>query len=361
EDQQETDAEDFVHSLKVDMFDDEVFVFTPRGKVISLPRGSTPIDFAYAIHSGVGNAMIGAKINNRIAGYDVALHNGDIVEILTSKSAKGPSRDWLNICKSNQARSKIKQWFKKEKREENIVRGKASFESELHRLSVSPSVLQDEELLQTLLRKLSFDNIDDLYASIGYGGLTAAKAVGKIKEDLLKAGRANAPKEPVKPTVVQNVKTDRHAASGVIVEDIGSCMIKFSRCCTPVPGDDIVGFITKGYGVSIHRRDCPNAQGAEDPAQKDRWVRVSWAESEDKPFATTLEVVANDRDGMLVDVAAALTSQQLRMKEISGKELPNGLCQFTVTFEVKSTEELSTAMGRIRSVNGVRSVRRGKS
>ncbi len=360
EDQQETDAEDFVHSLKVDMFDDEVFVFTPRGKVISLPRGSTPIDFAYAIHSGVGNAMIGAKINNRIASYDVSLRNGDIVEILTSRNAKGPSRDWLNICKSNQARSKIKQWFKKEKREENIVRGKASFEAELHRLNVSVSVLQDDELLQTLLRKLSFDNIDDLYASIGYGGLTAAKAVGKIKEDLLKASRASAPKEPAKPAAAQSAKPDRHAASGVIVEDIGSCMIKFSRCCTPVPGDDIVGFITKGYGVSIHRRDCPNAQGATDPAQKDRWVRVSWCKSEDKPFATTLEVIATDRDGMLVDVAAALTSQQLRMKEISGKELPNGLCQFTVTFEVKSTEELSTAMGRIRSINGVRSVRRGK-
>ncbi len=362
EEQQETDAEDYIHSLKVDMFDDEVFVFTPRGKVLSLPRGSTPIDFAYAIHSGVGNAMIGAKINNRIASFDVQLKNGDIVEILTSQSAKGPSRDWLNICKSNQAKSKIKQWFKKEKREENIVRGKSSFEAELHRLNVSPTVLQDEELLQTLLRKLSFENIDDLYASIGYGGLTAGKAIGKIKEDLLKASRASAPpKEPPKPEAPQPVKLNRHADSGVIVEDIDSCMIKFSRCCTPVPGDDIIGFITKGYGVSIHRKDCPNAQGANDPAQKDRWVRVSWCESEDKPFATTLEVLATDRDGLLLDIAAVMTSQRLRMKEIFGKDLPNGLCQFTVTFEVRSTQELMTAMGRIRSIPGVRNVKRGKN
>ena len=363
EEQQETDAEDYIHSLKVDMFDDEVFVFTPRGKVISLPRGSTPIDFAYAIHSGVGNAMIGAKINNRIASYDVPLKNGDIVEILTSKSAKGPSRDWLNICKSNQARSKIKQWFKKEKRDENIVRGKSSFEGELHRLNVSPGVLQDEELLETLLRKLSFENIDDLYASIGYGGLTAAKAVGKIKDDLLKAGRAAAPvKEPAKqPDAAQPVKQSRHADSGVIVEDIDSIMIKFSRCCTPVPGDDIIGFITKGYGVSIHRRDCPNAQGANDPAQRDRWVQVRWCDNEDKPFATTLEVLATDRDGLLLDIAAAMTSQQMRMREISGKDLPNGLCQFTVTFEVKSISELSAIMGRIRTIAGVRDVRRGKS
>ena len=362
EEQQETDAEDYIHSLKVDMFDDEVFVFTPRGKVISLPRGSTPIDFAYAIHSGVGNAMIGAKINNRIASYDVPLKNGDIVEILTSKSAKGPSRDWLSICKSNQARSKIKQWFKKEKREENIVRGKSSFEGELHRLNVSPSVLQDEELLETLLRKLSFESIDDLYASIGYGGLTAAKAVGKIKDDLLKAGRAAQPvKETPKPEATQPIKQSRHADSGVIVEDIDSIMIKFSRCCTPVPGDDIIGFITKGYGVSIHRRDCPNAQGANDPSQRDRWVNVRWCESEDKPFATTLEVLATDRDGLLLDIAAAMTSQQLRMREITGRDLPNGQCSFTVTFEVRSISELSTVMGRIRSISGVRDVRRGKS
>jgi GTP pyrophosphokinase len=362
EDQQETDAEDYIHSLKVDMFDDEVFVFSPRGKVISLPAGSTAIDFAYAIHSGVGNAMIGAKINNRIAGYDVQLHNGDIVEILTSKSAKGPSRDWLNICKSNQARSKIKQWFKKEKREENIARGKASFEGELRRINISPALLQNEELQPLLLKKLSFDSLDDMYAAIGYGGITAVKAMGKIREDLLKASRsAEAPKETKVLEISQSIQQDRHGNSGVKVEDIDTCMIKFSRCCTPVPGDDIVGFITKGYGVSIHRRDCPNARSANNPDLAARWVNVSWITGGEKPFPTTLEVLAEDRDGLLLDVAAALTTQQIRMKEINGKDLPGGRCQFTVTFEVKGLEQLKNIMGRLRSIGGVVEVKRGQN
>ena len=232
------------------MFDDEVFVFTPKGKVMSLPSGSTPIDFAYAIHSAVGNTMIGAKVNNRIASYDAPLHNGDIVEILTSKSAKGPSRDWLNICQSNQARVKIKQWFKREKREENIVRGKASFEAELRHAGVDPDILQNAEILPVILKKVSFECLDDMYAAIGYGGLTAATAVGRIRDDLTKATRTLAPK----PLARQG--TPAVNSSGVIVEDIGSCMIKFSRCCTPVPGDEIIGFITKGYGVSVHRKDC---------------------------------------------------------------------------------------------------------
>ncbi len=361
EDQQETDAEDYIHSLKVDMFDDEVFVFTPRGKVISLPAGSTPIDFAYAIHSGVGNSMIGAKINNRIAGYDVKLHNGDIVEILTSKSAKGPSRDWLGICQSNQARSKIKQWFKKEKREENIVRGRASFEGELRRNNLSPQLLQHEELLPQLLRKLSFESLDDLYAAIGYGGITAIKAMGKIKEDLVKASRTAPPKEAKVVEIAKPVQQSRHKDSGVVVEDIDSCMIKFSRCCTPVPGDDIVGFITKGYGVSIHRKDCPNAQAANDPRMAARWVKVSWATDEEKPFATTLEVQAEDRDGLLLDIAAALTSLRIRTKEINGRDLPGGRCQFTVTFEVKGVSELNTVINKIRAIPNILDVRRGQN
>ena len=362
EDQKETDAEDFLHTLKVDMFDDEVFVFSPKGKVISLPAGSTAIDFAYAIHSGVGNTMIGAKINNRIAGYDVKLHNGDVVEILTSKSAKGPSRDWLNICKSNQARSKIKQWFKKEKREENIARGKVSFEGELRRMNIAPALLQDEELQPLLLRKLSFDSLDDMYAAIGYGGITAVKAMGKIREDLLKASRsAAAPQESKVLEISQPVQQDRHSNNGVIVEDIDSCMIKFSRCCTPVPGDDIVGFITKGYGVSIHRRDCPNARAANNPDMAARWVNVSWITGGEKPFATTLEVLAEDRDGLLLDFASALTSQRIRMKEINGKDLPGGRCQFTVTFEVKGLEQLTNVMNRLRGIESVIEVKRGQN
>ena len=361
ESQQDTDAEDYVHSLKIDMFDDEVFVFTPKGKIVSLPAGSTPIDFAYAIHSGVGNALVGAKVNNRITNIDTPLTNGDIVEIITSKSAKGPSRDWLNICKSNQARTKIKQWFKKEKREENVAHGKSSFEAEMKRLMLPLSAISDPELAPQLLKKLSFDNWDDMYAAIGYGGLTAAKAVGRIRDDINKAVKAqNEEKQLLKP-MAEAGKVSRHAANGVIVEDIGSCMIKFAKCCTPVPGDDIVGFITKGFGVSVHRTDCPNAQGRNDPRQSGRWVRVSWANQEEQPFDTTLELECQTRDGLLLDLATVMTSTRVRVKEMSGKDLPNGHSIFTVRFEVKNVQELETIRNRLMNVRSVLGSRRGQN
>ena len=361
ESQQDTDAEDYVHSLKIDMFDDEVFVFTPKGKIVSLPAGSTPIDFAYAIHSGVGNALVGAKVNNRITNIDTPLTNGDIVEIITSKSAKGPSRDWLNICKSNQARTKIKQWFKKEKREENVAHGKSSFEAEMKRLMLPLSALSDPELAPQLLKKLSFDNWDDMYAAIGYGGLTAAKAVGRIRDDINKAVKAqNEEKQLLKP-MAEAGKVSRHAANGVIVEDIGSCMIKFAKCCTPVPGDDIVGFITKGFGVSVHRTDCPNAQGRNDPRQSGRWVRVSWANQEEQPFDTTLELECQTRDGLLLDLATVMTSTRVRVKELNGKDLPDGHSIFTVRFEVKNVQELEAIRNRLMNVRSVLGSRRGQN
>ena len=361
ENQQDVEADDYIHSLKVDMFDDEVFVFTPKGKVMSLPSGSTPIDFAYAIHSGVGNAMVGAKVNNRIASYDQQLCNGDIVEVLTSKTAKGPSRDWLNICKSNGARTKIKQWFKKEKREENIVHGKASFEGEMRRANVNPAVLQDAELLPGLLKKLAFECLDDMYAAIGYGGLTAAKAFGRIRDELIRATRQT-PAPPVREVQKQAEpgKGGRHKDSGVIVEDIDSCMIKFSRCCTPVPGDDIVGFITKGYGVSIHRRDCRNAAGASDPKQAGRWVKVAWS-TEDKPFSTTFEIDSTDRSGIWLDIATALSAAKLKVTELSGRDMPTGKARTVATFEVRNVQELETIRTKIRAIDGVIDVRRGQN
>ena len=366
ESQQDTDAEDYVHSLKIDMFDDEVFVFTPRGKIVSLPAGSTPIDFAYAIHSGVGNAMVGAKINNRIANIDAKLQNGDIVEVLTSKTAKGPSRDWLSICKSNQARTKIKQWFKKEKREENILHGRASFESEMKRLQLPLSALSDPELEQQLLKKLSFDNWDDMYAAIGYGGLTATKAVGRIRDDVNRAVKAQAA-ERVPQSLLrvspdsEAVKRNRHAVNGVIVEDIDSCMIKFSKCCTPVPGDSIVGFITKGFGVSVHRADCPNAAHRDDPRQAARWVRVRWANADEQPFDTTLELDCITREGLLLDVATVMTSARIRVKELNGKDLPGGRSVFTVRFEVKNVAELNTIRSKLLSIPDVVGARRGQN
>ena len=367
ESQQDSDAEEYVQSLKIDMFDDEVFVFTPKGRIVSLPSGSTPIDFAYAIHSGVGNAMVGAKVNGRIANIDTRLRNGDIVEVLTSKSAKGPSRDWLNICQSNQARTKIKQWFKKEKRDENIVHGKASFESEMKRAGLPLTAITEPELEPQLLRKLAFDTWDDLYAAIGYGGLTAVKAVGRIRDDINKSIKAaqvaeKAPQSPLRLNPdSETVKQNRHAVNGVIVEDIDSCMIKFAKCCTPVPGDAIVGFITKGFGVSVHRADCPNAQNREDPKQAGRWVRVRWANQEEQPFETTLELDCITRDGLVLDVAQALTTARVRVKELSGRDLSNGRSTITVRFEVKNTAELNAIRGKLLNIRDVTGSKRGQN
>ncbi len=364
ESQQDTDAEDYVNSLKIDMFDDEVFVFTPKGKIVSLPAGSTPIDFAYMIHSGVGNAMVGAKINNRIANIDATLQNGDIVEVLTSKSAKGPSRDWLNICKSNQARTKIKQWFKKERREENILHGRASFEAEMKRLMLPLSALSDPELESQLLKKLSFDNWDDMYAAIGYGGLTAVKAVGRIRDDINRAMKAQErPVQSIQRITPDSdaVRQNRHAVNGVIVEDIDSCMIKFSKCCTPVPGDPIVGFITKGFGVSIHRADCPNAANRSDPQQAARWVRVRWANQDNKPFDTTLELDCITRDGLLLDVATVMSAARVRVKELYGKDLPGGKSIFTVRFEVRDVAELESIRTKLQNIHDVIGTRRGQN
>ena len=366
ETQQDSDAEEFVQSLKIDMFDDEVFVYTPKGRIVSLPAGSTPIDFAYAIHSGVGNAMIGAKVNNRIANIDTKLRNGDIVEVLTSKAAKGPSRDWLTICKSNQARTKIKQWFKREKREENIVHGRASFEAEMKRVGLPLNALSNPELEPHLLQKLSFDSWDDMYAAIGYGGLTATKAVGRIRDDVNKAVKAQSTEKL--PGTPLRLKPDsdaellnRHAVNGIIVEDIDSCMIKFAKCCAPVPGDAIVGFITKGFGVSIHRADCPNAAAREDPKQAARWVRVRWATQEEQPFETTLELDCITRDGLVLDVATVMSTARVRVKEMNAKDLPGGRSTITIRFEVKNVAELDSIRAKLLSIRDVTNSRRGQN
>ena len=361
ESQQDSDADEYIESLKIDMFDDEVFVFTPRGRIVSLPAGSTPIDFAYAIHSGVGNAMIGAKVNNRIANIDSQLNNGDIVEVLTSKNAKGPSRDWLNICKSNQARTKIKQWFKKEKREENVAHGRAAFEAEMRRNGLPLSLTIDPEVSPHLLKKLSFDNWEDMYAAIGYGGLTALKSVGRIRDEMNRAMKLQANDKIVAPVVKPDEHSDRHAVNGVIVEDIDSCMIKFAKCCTPVPGDAIAGFVTKGFGVSVHRADCPNAAHRHEQPQAARWVRVRWANQENQPFETTLELDCITRDGLVLDVVTAMTTNRVRLKEINGKDLPDNKSVVTVRFEVKNVEELESIRTKLLNIRDVVGSRRGQN
>ena len=366
ESQQDTDAEDYIRSLKIDMFDDEVFVFTPKGRIVSLPAGSTPIDFAYAIHSGVGNSMVGAKVNNRIANIDMTLKNGDIVEVLTAKTAKGPSRDWLSICKSNQARTKIKQWFKKERREENVAHGRSSFEAEMRRAGLNLSITVDPEFSPYLLKKLSFGDWEDMYAAIGYGGLTAVKAVGRIRDDInkimkgmpLDSSQATMPKiSPNNPNL-----RSRAAVNGVVVEDIESCMVKFAKCCAPVPGDPIVGFITKGFGVSVHRCDCPNAANRTHPVHAARWVRCHWAQEENQPFDTILEVEAFAYNGLTVDVLNIIYGAKFPVREIAAKDNPlTERSILTVRFEVKSVADLENIRAKILALPDVISVRRGQN
>ncbi|MBQ8354894.1 MAG: bifunctional (p)ppGpp synthetase/guanosine-3',5'-bis(diphosphate) 3'-pyrophosphohydrolase [Oscillospiraceae bacterium] len=368
EGQQDIEADDYLESLKIDMFNDQVFVFTPKGKALGLPAGSCPIDFAYAIHSGVGNSMVAAKVNNRLVNIDTPLKNGDIVEILTSKASRGPSRNWLIICKSNQARTKIKQWFKKEKREENIEHGKAAFEAEMKRVNLPISVFTDPQFTDPLLEKLPYTCWDDFYAAIGYGGLTAAKAVSRIQEDVkkfLKGPVIPAP-DQINPQLKINpdseeVRRNRHAINGVIVDDLDSCMIKFSKCCTPVPGDDIVGFITRGYGVSVHRTDCPNAAVRSDPRQAARWVHCRWATDDNQPFNTTLELECHNRDGLVMDVSTTLFDARVRMKGFNALELENDRCIITVSFEVRNVNELTRVRNRLLSIKDVLAARRGQN
>ena len=370
ESQQDTDAEEFVRTLKVDLFADEVFVFTPNGDVKSLPAGATPIDFAYNIHSAVGNHMIGARVNGRMVPFDYQLENGEIVEVITSKSAKGPSRDWLNICKSNEARNKIRQWFKKERREENIVTGRAAFESELKHAKLSLAAITAEDVLPHVLHKVRFNSLDEMYASIGYGGTTAAKAVSKIRDEMLRLGRLKAEKAAaagksledsvIVPGSAQAAPAPgpsgkpRHSDSGIIVEGLGNCMVKFAKCCTPVPGDPVIGFITRGYGVSVHRKDCPNvALSQSKPEEADRWINIAWAEDSLPTYKTALELSAKDRSGLTLDLAMALSSAQVKVSSLSARSLPDGHAAVNLVVEVKDLKELNGVINKLNNIQGV--------
>ena len=370
ENQQDVEADDYIHSLKVDMFDDEVFVFTPKGKVISLPAGSTPIDFAYAIHSAVGNRMIGAKVNNRIVTLDHVLKNGDIVEILTSKNAKGPSRDWMKIAKSNEARSKIRQWFKKEKRDENIANGRSAFDAELRHCGIAMKDVLDPEFLPVLLKKVAYPTLDDLYAAIGYGGFTAQKAVSRIQGELQRrqqqrqqeqmlAEAVAEPKEDPKPADTPKQPKAVKSEQGIIVEGLDNCLVKFSKCCTPVPGDDIVGFITRGYGVSVHRADCPNAAPERRrPEEAGRWVKVSWGKDVKQSYQTSLDIYAKDRLDLVLDVSAVLSSTQTRVAGLNAKTTADGFALIHLEIFVADSEQLSAVMRRLHQISGVMKVDR---
>ena len=369
ENQEGADAEEFIHSLKVDMFSDEVFVFTPNGDVQNLPAGATPIDFAYAIHSAVGNRMIGAKVNNRIVTLDHVLKNGDIVEILTSKNAKGPSRDWMKIAKSNEARSKIRQWFKKEKRDENIANGRSAFDAELRHCGIVMKDVLDPEFLPVLLKKVAYPTLDDLYAAIGYGGFTAQKAVSRIQGELQRrqqqrqqeqmlAEAVAEPKEDPKPADTPKQPKAVKSEQGIIVEGLDNCLVKFSKCCTPVPGDDIVGFITRGYGVSVHRADCPNASEEKRKEQPGRWIHVSWGTDTNDSYPTTIEAVCKDRLNLLLDISSALSTTKTFVLGLNTRSTEDGFAIIRIEIQIKDGAQLSTLMNKLHQISGVLQVNR---
>ncbi len=364
ENQEDADAEEFIHSLKIDMFSDEVFVFTPRGDVVNLPAGSTPIDFAYSIHSAVGNSMVGAKVNGRMVGFDCQLHNGDIVEISTSKSARGPSRDWINIAKSGEARNKIRQWFKRERREENIAQGRASFESELKHAGLNVSQVTDPAVLPAILKRVRFQSLDEMYAAIGYGGYTALKAVNRVREELRHMNRvavAKAAQEAAekaaqesKPQPPRKVKSEK----GIIVEGLSNCLVKFSKCCSPVPGDEITGFITRGYGVSVHRKDCPNADPERNPSEQGRWIKVTWSDDCYDSYNTSLEVICKDRPNLLVDISTVLSTCKASVTGLNIHTTADGFALFHMVIAVSDAKQLQQIIRKLHNISSVMKVNR---
>ncbi len=366
ENQEGADAEDFIHSLKVDMFADEVFVFTPRGDVINLPAGATPIDFAYNIHSAVGNRMVGAKVNGRLVPFDTRLKNGDIVEVVTSQSAHGPSRDWVKIARSSNARSKIRQWFKRERRDENIVNGRSSFESELKRCGVTLKELTAEENLPVILKKLSFKSLDDMYAAIGYGGVTSLKLIGRLREDIQRIlhqhqaeRQAEVPVEGQPEATRPAVPVREHSEQGIVVQGLSNCLVKFSKCCSPVPGDEIVGFITRGYGVSVHRKDCPNADPARRPPEEaGRWIKVSWGGKTRESYRTNLQVVSKDRPNLLVDISTILSAAKVHVSSLNARSTADGFALISLAVDVSDSQQLQAVMRRLEQISGVMRVTR---
>ncbi len=366
ESQQDTDAEEFLHTLKVDMFADEVFVFTPEGDVKSLPSDATPIDFAYSIHTEVGNNMIGAKVNGRMVGFDYKLQNGEVVEILTSNSNKGPSRDWLLFARSPEAKNKIRQWFKRERRGENISNGRNAFESELKYHHISIATATHGDMLEKILNKLSFQNLDDLYACIGYGGLTASKAVAKIRDELLQENKLqkemqdNKQQEKKKDqTQQQNDHRKNHPKgnqqnSGIVVDGMDDCMVKFARCCCPVPGDKVVGFITRGYGVSVHRTDCNNVgRDKKSGDEASRWIPVEWGEVTRCTYQTSLELAAKDREGLLLDVSTCFSQMKTKLTSMNIRATPDGYAVATIDMEVFHSKEVADVINKLQQLKSV--------
>lgn len=357
DDQKESgDVQELVRAIKSDLIPEDVFVFTPRGDVINLPSGATVIDFAYAIHTAVGNKMVGAKVDGRIVPIDYQVKTGEIVEVLTSsQQGKGPSRDWLSIAKTSSARNKIRSWFKNEKRDENIVEGKAEVEREFRRNYIRLDEEQYEHFIKNLATRQHFDNVDDFYAAIGFGGVSVIRLMPYIKEEYNKNYRAQEPAEL--PTEVKTARPK--GKDGVMVEGVDNVLIKFSRCCNPLPGDNIIGFITRGHGISVHKRDCPNVPADLHNCQEpERWVRVTWNNDVKKEFKASLQITALSRIGLMADVSVQLANMRVNINEISTRDAKDGRSTIYMTITVSNVDHLKNVISRIEKVDGVLSVER---
>ena len=362
------DPDEFIHAIKTDMFQEETFIFTPKGDVIALPHGSTVIDFAYAIHSGVGNSMVGAKINGMIVPIDKVPQNGEIVEILTSSASKGPSRDWLKIVKTSEARTKIRAWFKKEKRSDNILAGKAIIEGEFKKIGRYSTEAQRSEIIAKVSQKAGFASADDLYNTIGYGGLPISKIALKLVEEFDKVVKITEPVEvkseieKIKISQPKNIKSTNR----VVVDGERGCLVKFAHCCNPLPGDDIIGFVTKGYGVSIHKCDCPNViNGQKNENNKERWLSAHWdsveISNQSEMYEAHLRVFVEDRIGILADISVALADMRVYIMQINTTVDSEENSIVSLKVSCKNVEHYHSIVSRLRAVKGVIDVVRGFS
>ncbi len=357
------DPEEFMDAFKIDIFRDEIFVFTPKGDVIVLPQGSTMIDFAYAIHSGVGNKMVGAKLNGMIVPIDREPQTGDIVEILTSSASKGPSRDWLNIVKTGDAKNKIRQWFKKEKRTENIALGKAEIERELHRMGRPYTEEQQNEIVANVARRVGMQDTEDMYNMLGYGGMPLSKIAAKLRDEfdrVVKEPQTEVTADQVKLASPRRVK----ATGGVIVDGEDGCVTKFARCCNPLPGDPIIGFITRGFGVSIHKIDCPNVlAGQANPEQRDRFINAHWeygaADSPADVYEALITVVAENSISLLADITSALADMKVSLLGINTQKKGTDTMLVNLTVGCKNIGHYDSIVSRLRGIKSVLSVTRG--
>ena len=358
ENQQETDdAEELVRSIKTDLSSDDVFVFTPRGKVVNLPAGAIVIDFAYAIHTEVGNRMVGAKVDGRIVPIDYQVKTGEIVEILTTSAPNhGPSRDWMMMVKTGEARGKIRAWYKRERREENIERGREELEREISRNCIRFSESELQTFLEQQCKRHHCATVEDFYAAIGYGGVLLSRLIPRMKEDYLKLVKSET---TTKQTDIVPARPHRHHNGGVIIENMDNCLVKFARCCNPVPGDDIVGFITRGYGVSVHKSDCVNVPKDRTAcAEPDRWVNVEWEDSIREEFKAVLRVLANDRMQLLADVTSQLSGMHVMIYGLQARQREDGDGEILVTVGVNGLPHLQDVIARLKRINGVITVER---